>query len=194
MTLILSSSDFLIEDNDGGTTWTSISGTAVLHSDVTNDVSYDSGSIASSSYCRCYDPNGATNLLYTTVSSSVGGGEYVGPFGDNAISVRAWIYVNNVGANHRSSLVIKNGQALLGSQDCEGYFLELDINILSLGAKSGSTGVDKDTVLSGQFSSETWYRIRLDYVPIGTLKDVLYAYTASAGVPNNLCHLYSINE
>ena len=179
MTLILSASDFLIEA--GSTTHLELTGAARLHADIDSAAKgYDSGSLPSSSYCREYatahaSPSGD---IFTTVSSSVDGGAYIGPFGDNAISVRAWIRMES---SPDMILFIKNTS---NNSDPNGYQLtyhssggsKLRLEAKRVGTQTGDVNLDA--------TSDIWHRVRLDYIPIASEKDVLNFYTSSAGGTN----------
>ena len=187
MTLILSSSDFAIY-NDGILDNT-LTGSARLHADIDSAAKgYDSGSLPSSSYCREYvtvdQPPDINDLTFVTVSSSVDGGAYSGSWGDNAISVRAWIRIGPAGSPD-AHIFLKSFQ-IDESNDPWAYSIlyEGGANTFRIYAKSSNAGQDTYTGPTLSVPDDTWYRIRLDYIPVGTMKDILNFYTSSAGGTN----------
>jgi hypothetical protein len=188
MTLILSASDFTFY-NDGVLDNTR-SGSARLHVDIDSAAKgYDSGSSGfppSSSYCREYalaDADPINKLIIATVASSVDGGAYSGSWGDNAISVRAWVRKKSSSSDIFITLKAPHTPA---SQDKpRGYSLSYVSTNIRIQASVGSSGVDnKDGDVTLTLATDTWHRIRLDYIPIGSMKDVLNFYTSSAGGTN----------
>ena len=185
MTLILSASDFAFYDD--GALNNARTGSAILHSDIDSVAKgYDSGSLPSSSYCRGYataDGSSPVKLIVATVSSSVDGGAYSGSWGDNAISVRAWIrretYTPVMG------ITLKSYHTPSAQTKPRGYSVRFSSLYANLIASDGAGGGDNYAASTNTFLESTkWHRIRLDYIPVGTLKDVLNFYTASAGGTN----------
>jgi len=176
MTLILSSSDFTMSD-DGGTDL-ELTGTARLHADIDSAAKgYDSGSLPSSSYCREYGlPDGHTGAYSVImISGSVEGGAYSGSLGDNAVSVRAWVRLSS--ASPYVGIFVKNPSTF--SVESNSYMLRLQNATLLFIDDAGSTSLTKTG-----FTTNEWHRIRLDYVPIASMKDVINVYTSSAGGTN----------
>jgi len=178
MTLILSASDFTILD--AGTLELEITGTARLHADIDSAAKgYDSGSLPSSSYCREYALDqgfsGAGNYVTTAISGSVESGAYSGSLGDNAVSVRAWVRLGTtvpfVG------IFVKNPSTF--SVESNSYMLRLNNTTLLFIDDAGATSLTKT-----RFTNNEWHRIRLDYIPIASMKDVINVYTSSAGGTN----------
>jgi len=190
MTLILSASDFLYENN--GFVIPTLSGTARLHADIDSAAKgYNSGSSGfppSSSYCREYaiaDQAPTSDLVFVTVSSSVEGGAYSGSTGDNAISVRAWVRKDGAGGGASIKIFCKN-TANDGTAP-HAYYLDYANNgstpVIRLIAKKGAAaGVTYATI--SPFAVNEWHRIRLDYIPVAGMKDVISFYTSSAGGTN----------
>jgi len=182
MTLILSASDFAIYN--AGVLDNTVTGTARLHADIDSAAKgYDSGSLPSSSYCREYSlPAQSGNPTVVTISSSVDGGAYSGSWGDNAISLRAWVRKET--STSDMWIVLKDpNAAAANASGPRGYMLEYksaDINIKATKTNTGLaiTGINISAPVN------IWYRIRLDYIPVGTMKDVLNFYTSSAGGTN----------
>jgi hypothetical protein len=185
MTLILSASDFTVYNSAGTVlgTITDQTGSARLHADIDSAAKgYDSGSLPSSSYCREYNDNDivtASNMVAVTISGSVEGGAYSGSLGDNAVSLRCWM--RNEHGNPKSYLFIKNqnGAGQLTSTGTS-YYLEFGTNSSAFKLKSGATGLlDLPNV-----AVDEWHRVRFDYIPVASMKDVINVYTSSAGGTN----------
>jgi len=186
VTLILSASDFAIYNN--GVLDNTLTGSAQLHSLIDSAAKgYDSGSLPSSSYCRVYGTadqapvNG--DLTFVTVSSSVDGGAYSGSWGDNAISVRAWIRKKTSSAE--AFITLKSYSTNEPSKP-RGYSILYEANgQMSIYAANdpGFGGRNKQGTPIA-VAADTWHRIRLDYIPVGSLYDQLNFYTASAGGTN----------
>jgi len=177
MTLILSASDFTIVDQSGAPTNLAVTGTARLHADIDSALKgYDSGSLPSSSYCREYSiSQGQVGFVATMISGSVEGGAYSGSLGDNAVSIRAWI-MHDTQTTEKIYLFVKNtSNALYASTSYNVQYLDQQ---LTLRAKN-STKV----TLTGVTKNE-WHRVRMDYIPIAGMKDVISLYTSSAGGTN----------
>lgn len=184
MTLILSASDFAIYNN--GVLDNTLTGSVQLHSLIDSAAKgYDSGSLPSSSYCRIYATADqapvTTKLTFVTVSSSVDGGAYSGSWGDNAISVRAWIRKKGL---TEAFITLKSYSTDEGSKP-RGYSIRYgDTGRLQISAGNGTGGSERAEWNALIVSSDIWHRIRLDYIPVGGLYDQLNFYTASAGGTN----------
>ena len=181
MTLILSASDFLYENN--GLLLPTLSGTARLHADIDSAAKgYNSGSLPSSSYCREYAlPDGHTgNYSVIMISGSVEGGAYSGSLGDNAVSVRAWVRLGT-GTPYVAIFVKFRDVGLTNSVDTNSYCLRYQgpFNTLAFFDNAGATSLSKAGITFNE-----WHRIRLDYIPIASMKDVISVYTSSAGGTN----------
>lgn len=186
MTLILSASDFAIYNN--GLLDNTVTGSAQLHSLIDSAAKgYNSGSLSSSSYCREYatvdQPLTPSDLTFVTVSSSVDGGAYSGSWGNNAISVRAWIRKKT---NSAEAFITLKSYSINETSRPRGYSILYQNNgLMSIYAATDPGFGGKNA--QGATLSVTpniWYRIRLDYIPVGTLYDQLNFYTASAGGTN----------
>jgi len=183
VTLILSSSDYAFYNN--GALDNTLTGTAVLHSSINSAVNgYDSGSLSSSSYCRGYltaDIPTPQDITFATVSSSVAGGAYSGSWGDNAISIRAWV---NKGSLSKLWIMLKSYSTDQGqSSKPRGYSLWWTQGepCRLYAATNPDFGGQNKAGAAVNLAVDKWHRIRLDYVPRGTAYDFLSFYTASAG-------------
>ena len=189
MTLILSASDFLYVN--AGVVLTApdaATGSARLHADIDSAAKgYNSGSLPSSSYCREYSQDSApvpSRPIFTSVSGSVEGGAYTGSFGNNAISARAWVRKNDPGPGF--AIFLKNDSQIGSSAtNFKGYGVAYPSNQthLQIIARQGPSGQENKGP-EFEVATDEWHRIRLDYIPIGSMKDVLNFYTASAGGTN----------
>jgi len=159
-----------------------------LHADIDSAAKgYDSGSSGSppsSSYCREYNssdlgsqhPPGNNEAVWTSVSSSVEGGAYSGSTGDNAISVRAWVRTGTT--NPIINIYCKNTTNDGTESNTNAYRIRYNNATLVLYAK----GADYATITG--ITTDEWHRIRLDYIPVASMKDVISLYTSSAGGTN----------
>ena len=190
MTLILSSSDFAIYHN--GALDNTLTGSAQLHSLIDSATNgYDSGSLPSSSYCRRYvtADQGAvsTSIVLATVSSSVDGGAYSGSWGDNAISVRAWVRKTGLNSMHLTLKSFGGGAQATHPTGYSIYYANNGFMSIYAATDPGFGGDNTDNVTSIRdlaVDSDKWHRIRLDYIPVSTIYDKLNFYTASAGGTN----------
>jgi len=203
--LILSSSDMVYNDDGGNFVASAFvggaTGSATLNSALASPIT------SSGDFCRSYGlsvsnrPFGAT-----TISSSVDGGVYAGPFSTSkAYSMRAWIRFTVTSENKNCGV----GFLMRGDPNnfndnrgvgepfglgMGGYAIRLS-GVLADGQSESATirlsfaalddaGDDSPQIVvvaDGTYDEDTWYRVRADLIPVGGAGDQINIYTSSAG-------------
>lgn len=160
-------------------------------------------------YCREYlvPPVGIsgigvnnTGVVAANLNSTVESGRYVNPLGNRSYSFRSWVrlstelstatYGMSVGIRVKSEdPVLVSGSGVW--EGYNGYRLALTTSNPSTGAGfnglklclfTGAPGTGVVTECAGgPYVPDTWYRIRLDVIPVGTTQDNLEAYIYDPG-------------
>lgn len=162
-------------------------------------------------YCREYivPPVGTsgfgcnnTGVVVGNIAASVNAGRYVGPAETRAYSLRSWVRLSTElsSANYGMSAGVRfkavNPALVSGAGVWEGFngyrlalttsnpLTGLGYNGLRLCIHTGTTGAGNGVVTEcsgGPYVPDTWYRIRLDVIPVGTTQDNLEAYLFNPG-------------
>ena len=151
----------------------------------------------SGDFCREYtrdtSNNNALRAIYT-ISSSISGGLFTEVPNTKAISIRANLRMSNTAAGNGDNIgIIAKANPPLNSVTTNvpvGYSLHIGQSSNStVGDRIHFVAYDGSTTLNVQsanfdssvtVSDNTWYRVRMDVTPVGTLQDRVEIYTGSA--------------
>lgn len=192
-------SDLNIATATGGNLLGGADGNARTHASLTNPLTGEG------SYCREFVRDVGADQNRCTVDAAYDGGSLVEIPDTKAISVRAWVRLSSSATNSLCSGVgakMDLSETLTGSYNQAPYGYMVHIGSFSSGAPSGgfntinltmynrktgasvgdryvnlSTGASISNIPT--ISADTWYKIRMDVVPVGPVEDRIDVYTGT---------------
>lgn len=146
-------------------------------------------------FCRSAElPSGTTDGYATLTRHSLADGYFIGLDNTQAISLRAWVRVSGLVPNGKSQIVLFSHM----DDPWKGYSTD---NFIAYGLKFGTIKDDgyaalglrlavrddigdvdvlyQDIDCTGTYVADTWYRIRMDVLPIGSAEDRITVYTGT---------------
>jgi hypothetical protein len=157
-------------------------GSARLHSALTNELTGEG------SYCREYSIVDTNNVAQVaTIKSSVNSGEFVEIPATKAVSVRAWLRHDDVSVGSFGIGIgckLHSGAPPTGLSAPRGYSVMIgdtaqtgaSSNLRVLIDNSGTTDI---TNTGYTVTDDTWFKIRMDVIPVGTSQDIIEIYTGT---------------
>jgi len=174
--------DYDFNSNGTGVILGGNDGTARLNSSLSNPL------VGEGSYCRAFHHNAGSNIaMSATLKSSVSGGKFFEIPHTKSISVRAWIRHSDVSAASRAvgigakihagapdtNINAPNGYSVFIGDVAQGS----SSSNLKFVADNGSGLVQVN--IGTPVTDNTWHKVRLDVIPVGTAQDLINVYTGT---------------
>lgn len=156
-------------------------GQAVLHSGLANPLTGEGV------YCRLFRHTSGFNNHLLAYNAAFDSGNFVGIPDTKIISLRAWVRVQDGSASGAIGLIANTGAHTNNDNPTDGYMLSLgdwdgssENQPLRLYLQTfASNTVVKTQTLDISAVNDTWYKIRLDVIPIAGVSDTLRAFTGT---------------
>jgi hypothetical protein len=146
-------------------------------------------------FCRSAElPTGGADGYTTLTRHSVADGYLIGLDNTSAVSLRAWVRASGLVSGGKSQMVLFThmddpwkgynednfiAYGLKFGTISDGYYSGLGLRIGLRDSDGYFHPSYPDISCSGTYDEDTWYRIRMDVLPIGSAEDRISVYTGS---------------